>query len=307
MSRLAGFVGSRSLPASFTPFVSSLVSAFRARGFLVASGGAVGADQYALSVLVEQGESASGVIFSAWSSASGFPASVQSTVGRFLAAGGQVVWGSVSAGAPRQQVVSALLGRNQRLVSACEIKDIRAVEPLISTLEDEEWSVRLGAVKSLKKIQHAQAIKPLIACLNDENKHVRAWAVFALGGFVDARVTDAQALESMLESLKDLRGDGFFHMEDSEPDVVMHARGVIHDIYHAAAELLKKDPRAIDILIDALDDDEHFMRSWAAFKLGEIADPKVLEALKELRGDDPDESVVRTADEAIRKIEGKQE
>jgi len=119
MSRLAGFVGSRSLPASFSPLVSSLVSAFRARGFLVASGGAVGADQYALSALVEQGTSASGVVFSAWSSASGFPASVRPSVGRFLASGGQVVWGPASAGAPRQQAVSALLGRNQRLVSAC--------------------------------------------------------------------------------------------------------------------------------------------------------------------------------------------
>jgi len=121
MSRLAGFVGSRSLPASFSPLVSSLVSAFRARGFLVASGGAVGADQYALSALVEQGTSASGVVFSAWSSASGFPASVRPSVGRFLASGGQVVWGPASAGAPRQQAVSALLGRNQRLVAACSV------------------------------------------------------------------------------------------------------------------------------------------------------------------------------------------
>jgi len=119
MSRIAGFVGSRSLPASFSPLVASLVSAFRSRGFLVASGGAVGADQFALSALVEQGASASGVVFSAWSSALGFPAPVRPSVGRFLAAGGQVVWGSASPGAPRQQAVSALLGRNQRLVSAC--------------------------------------------------------------------------------------------------------------------------------------------------------------------------------------------
>ena len=119
MSRLAGFVGSRSLPASFSPLVASLVSAFRARGFQVASGGAVGADQCALSALIEQGASASGVVFSAWSSAGGFPASVQPFIGRFLAAGGQVVWGSASPGAPRQQAVSALLGRNQQLVSAC--------------------------------------------------------------------------------------------------------------------------------------------------------------------------------------------
>lgn len=119
MVHLAGFVGSRSLPASFSPFVSSLVSSFLARGFRVASGGAVGADQFALSAVVQLGASASAVVFSAWSSASGFPASVRPTVSRFQAFGGQVVWGPGAVGAPRQQVVSALLGRNRRLVSAC--------------------------------------------------------------------------------------------------------------------------------------------------------------------------------------------
>ena len=121
MSRLAGFVGSRSLPASFSPLVSSLVSAFRARGFLVASGGAVGADQFALSALVEQGGSASGIVFSAWVSSSGFPASVRPLFSRFLASGGQVVWGSGSVGASRSSVVSALLSRNERLVAACSV------------------------------------------------------------------------------------------------------------------------------------------------------------------------------------------
>ena len=121
MSRLVGIVGSRSLPASFSPLVSSLVSALVARGFRAASGGAIGADQFALSALVEQGLSASGVVYSAWSSASGFPVSVQPLVSHFLASGGQVVWGSGSSSQPRSAVVSALLGRNSRLVSACSL------------------------------------------------------------------------------------------------------------------------------------------------------------------------------------------
>ena len=121
MVRSLGIVGSRALPASFTPLISSLVSALVARGFRIASGGAIGADHYALSALVEQGASASGVVYSAWSSASGLPSSVRPLVSRFLASGGQVVWGIGSPGDPRQQVVSALLGRNQRLVSACSV------------------------------------------------------------------------------------------------------------------------------------------------------------------------------------------
>ena len=121
MSQLVGVVGSRSLPASYAPFVSAVVSAFLASGFRVGSGGALGADQFALSALVEQGASASGVVYSAWQSDSGFPAPVRPTVARFQAAGGQVVWGQARSGGPRQQVVSALLGRNRLLVSQCSV------------------------------------------------------------------------------------------------------------------------------------------------------------------------------------------
>lgn len=144
MVSLVGFVGSRSLPASFSPLVSSLISSFLARGFRVASGGAVGADQFALSALVEQGASASGVVFSAWASASGFPASVRLSISRFLASGGQVVWGAGSPGAPRHQVVSALLGRNQRLVSACSCLVAFLHGPSRGTLFTVRQAVRRG-------------------------------------------------------------------------------------------------------------------------------------------------------------------
>ncbi|OGC11544.1 hypothetical protein A3K48_03435 [candidate division WOR-1 bacterium RIFOXYA12_FULL_52_29] len=121
MVRVVGFIGSRSLPASFSPLVSSSVSLFLSRSFRVASGGALGADSFALSALLRQGAASSGVLFSAWQSASGFPASVRPQVSQFLTSGGQVVWGSASPGASRQQAVSALLGRNQRLASSCSV------------------------------------------------------------------------------------------------------------------------------------------------------------------------------------------
>ena len=121
MARFVGVVGSRSLPDSFAPLVSSLVSAFLARGFQVASGGALGADLFVLSALLLQGQVSSGVVFSAWSSVSGFPVSVRPSVSHFLASGGQVVWGSGSSGGSRGSVVSALLGRNRLLVSSCSV------------------------------------------------------------------------------------------------------------------------------------------------------------------------------------------
>ena len=121
MRRLAGVVGSRSLPVCFAPLVDQVVSLLLSCRFAVASGGAVGADQFALSALIRFGASSRGVVHSAWSSIAGFPSAVRADVVQFIAAGGRVVWGSASAGVSRSSAVSALLGRNRRLVSASSV------------------------------------------------------------------------------------------------------------------------------------------------------------------------------------------
>jgi len=77
----------------------------------------MGADSFALSALIQQGFSSKGVVFSAWDSISSFPASVRPQVLEFITLGGQVVWGAGRFGASRFEAVSALLGRNRRLVS----------------------------------------------------------------------------------------------------------------------------------------------------------------------------------------------
>lgn len=121
MYRVVGVIGSRSLPVSFAPLVSQVVSLFLSQGFQVASGGALGADSFALSALLQQGACSSGVVYSAWSSASGFPASVRPQAAQFLSSGGRVVWGPASPGCSHQVAVSALLGRNTRLVYSCSV------------------------------------------------------------------------------------------------------------------------------------------------------------------------------------------
>ena len=121
MSYSVGVIGSRSLPVRFAPLVDQVVALFLSRGFSVASGGALGADSFALSAVLRAGASPRGVVFSAWSSISGFPSCVRADVERLIAAGGRVVWGSASVGSPRPVAVSALLGRNRRLVSASSV------------------------------------------------------------------------------------------------------------------------------------------------------------------------------------------
>ena len=144
MSRLAGVVGSRSLPVRFAPLVSRVVSLLLARGYRVASGGALGADSFALSALLQQGPASQGIVFSAWASASGFPSSVQPQVAQFLASGGQVVWGPAMPGQARSVVVSALLGRNRRLVSASSVLVAFLFGPSRGTLFTVRQAVEQG-------------------------------------------------------------------------------------------------------------------------------------------------------------------
>ena len=68
------------------------------------------------------------------------------------------------------------------LVALGNIGDVRAVEPLLMVLKDEDqdaW-VRLRAAEALGKIGDARAVGPLRAALNDEDEEVRGAAASAL-------------------------------------------------------------------------------------------------------------------------------
>ncbi len=107
-------------------------------------------------------------------------------------------------------------------------KDVRAIEPLIAALEDQEWFVRKASVRALRKIgtptvellsqslanpkeeiresvaralgkiADEQAVEPLIRTLEDEKWKVRKAAVQALG-----QIGDTRAAEPLIHTLKD--------------------------------------------------------------------------------------------------------
>ena len=61
-----------------------------------------------------------------------------------------------------------------------EIGDPRAVEPLTETLENESWEIRSSAAKALGKIGDERAVDPLTKLLEDRNENVRWHTVQAL-------------------------------------------------------------------------------------------------------------------------------
>jgi hypothetical protein len=118
-------LGSRSLSRSWFPFVSRVVAAFARSGLGVASGGALGADLFALRALllvlpslpasVRGRVRSSSLVSAAWCSFAGFPAAVRPVVSQASRLGVPVVWGSASPGCPRSVAASALLARSRRL------------------------------------------------------------------------------------------------------------------------------------------------------------------------------------------------
>jgi hypothetical protein len=76
---------------------------------------------------------------------------------------------------------SKSLGTREAAVYALgELKDPRAVEPLIEALKDKDWSVRKRAVEALGKLKDPRAVEPLIEALKDEVWNVRRSAADAL-------------------------------------------------------------------------------------------------------------------------------
>ena len=110
-------VGSRSLPLSWRSRVSAVVSSLLARGLFVGSGGALGADLFALRALVLSGASAcSGSVVFLPGRLEQAPRSCRSWLASFRRLGGRVVPGPARPGARRREFVSALFARTRRLV-----------------------------------------------------------------------------------------------------------------------------------------------------------------------------------------------
>ena len=134
-----------------------------------------------------------------------------------------------------------------------EIGDVRAIEPLIATLNGKyEKPVGVALVKFGKP-----AVEPLIVALKDKNTTVRLVAAWALG-----EIKDGRAVEPLIAKLK-----------DKDIDVRATAAGALGQI---------GDVRAVESLIATLKDTNVGVRMRAAKALGQIGDAGAIEPLNAL-------------------------
>ena len=117
--RSIGIIGSRSLNYDVADHIGQVVEDILERGFHIASGGAIGADQFVIERLMHLGRSESCTVYSAWKRYDGFPLKVRAMMRQFKDYGGHILWGMSGDKSNDLGVKLALLTRNQKLVEAC--------------------------------------------------------------------------------------------------------------------------------------------------------------------------------------------
>ena len=136
-----------------------------------------------------------------------------------------------------------------------KIGDQRVALPLISALRDENWRVRSNAAFAFEVLKEPAAREPLLLALEDNNVNVRNGAAIALASIGGPRV-----LDRLIEHLKNDAA--------ARPDVAI-ALGRLGD------------RKAVEPLINALDDEDDFVRTVVAGALGVLKDARAIDPLIE--------------------------
>ena len=162
------------------------------------------------------------------------------------------------------------------------LKERKAVPSLIKALEDESSEVRCRAIFSLSLMGDSRAIEHLEKLLHDESRKVRWRAAWTLGDFGEAGYR--KAFEALLEAL---------HDQD------WNVRRM------AILTLRHDDPATISHVIEALGDENKYVRRYAAFVLGDFGRREAVPHLQKLLSDESRE-VAEMARWALGEIEKKQ-
>ncbi len=107
-----GIIGSRGLPQKLANKVGDITEDLLSRRYHIATGGAIGADQFVVERLLRIGVSGRCTVYSPWQNYAGFPVKVRAMMRQFKDYGGHILWGYIGCNAPQHLVRTSLLLRN---------------------------------------------------------------------------------------------------------------------------------------------------------------------------------------------------
>lgn len=191
--------------------------------------------------------------------------------------------------------------RKEAASAFTQLHSAEAVLRLCEALGDEEQEVRVAAAAALGTQGDVRAIDALReAFLKDEDEQVRRAAQAALKDMGNdptlsemevAHEIEAEALKMLSETVRDTSNIDADSV--GGPKVELLIATLESDDFivqrRAARELVKLDYQAVNSLIAALQSHNPTVRAHAAWVLGEIGDPRAMEALEETVQDDDDE------------------
>ncbi len=225
--------------------------------------------------------------------------------------------------------------RRQAAVSLGRIGDRSAVLALIEALKDPQNGVRREAAKSLGFIKDARAVTPLLKALGDRDMNVRLYAAYALGEIKTPQAGGAllKALGDPAWCVRDQAAWALREIHDPKiiSPLVAELKQANADVEHIVwllrhtkgahtgehlAKLLKdadakvrgravlalgelKNPRAVEPLIAALDDENPVVRLGAVKALLNIGDDRAEQPFKELAAKEKDPFVRKAAEQAV--------
>lgn len=167
-----------------------------------------------------------------------------------------------------------------------DLKDPRAGDLLLEALDKP--ASRLGAIRALGFTSNLRALEPLIAALQDNDADVRRAAAFALPMLPDPRVVEplAAALKDADHDVRWEAASGLAMLKD--PRGIDYLIGLLHQhdmVGYEAAQAAKVlgmcgGTRAVEALLAAIHDENTLVREAASQALGELKDPGSIEPLR---------------------------
>lgn len=169
-------------------------------------------------------------------------------------------------------------------------RDTSAIPALLEAIQGEYYTVRARAALALGRIGDTRTIQPLLNLLKDPEHDVRSAACLALGLFKDPATFDEIAnvlLDDVKIEVRQAAAQALGYTQ--HPAAVPYLMEALRDPfwwYEREAQagdlfnaITKMGASAVDLLIEALKDNEGAVRKYSAALLGRIRDERAVEPL----------------------------